>query len=183
MVGFVGGLLVILIIIVIKMIGMGPRPWVKPCPKSTVPEGHPLFLHSITDNIYLGNWHDSIDMKKLQHNNIKYILTLNTENKHTDANLVAFKKNGIKTKYIDINDSISANILQHVNPCIHYIKSNAPSNVLVHCSMGISRSASIVIAYLIKEKNMTYSDALRYVKKKRHIINPNPSFAQQLRTI
>jgi len=51
---------------------------------------------------------------------------------------------------------------------------------LVHCKMGISRSASTVLAYLMKEHNHSFADALEHVKKRRSCINPNGGFRNQL---
>eukprot|EP00906_Rhabdomonas_costata_P015158 RCo021788 len=53
--------------------------------------------------------------------------------------------------------------------------------VLINCRMGISRSSSMVIAYLIHRKGYTYDSALSLVRSKRPIANPNPGFEQQLR--
>jgi hypothetical protein len=41
---------------------------------------------------------------------------------------------------------------------------------------GISRSASVVIAYLMKELGLPMLDAMTYTRKKRPIIFPNPGF-------
>lgn len=56
------------------------------------------------------------------------------------------------------------------------------SKVLVHCKMGISRSASVVIAYAMKAFNMSLEEALSLVKKKRSCIKPNKAFCGQLKT-
>jgi len=53
--------------------------------------------------------------------------------------------------------------------------------VLVVCTAGISRSASIVIAYLIKEKKMSYSLALAKVKEARMFVQPNVGFERTLK--
>lgn len=53
-------------------------------------------------------------------------------------------------------------------------------NILVHCQMGISRSSSAIIYYYMKKTNIGYTDAEQYVKSKRSIVNPNPSFKTQL---
>jgi protein-tyrosine phosphatase len=45
---------------------------------------------------------------------------------------------------------------------------------------GISRSASVVIAYLMKELGLPMLDAMTYTRKKRSIIFPNPGFQKQL---
>ena len=56
----------------------------------------------------------------------------------------------------------------------------ANSSVLVHCVAGISRSSTIVIAYLMKREKMTLKDAYAYVKSKRTIIRPNQGFLKCL---
>ena len=53
--------------------------------------------------------------------------------------------------------------------------------VLVHCKMGISRSASTVCAYLMKSLNWSLEQALSHVKTCRPIANPNDGFIQQLK--
>ena len=52
--------------------------------------------------------------------------------------------------------------------------------VLVHCHMGISRSATIVISYIMKTQKMGWFDALLFVSKKRPIICPNQGFMYSL---
>ena len=79
-------------------------------------------LDRIIDNIYLGNWHDSVDGQKLKYNNIKCMLTLNWNNEHTKDNKNMFSNLGIKYKYIKIQDSLSADILPHVDESIKFIK-------------------------------------------------------------
>jgi len=49
-------------------------------------------------------------------------------------------------------------------------------SVLVHCSMGISRSSTIVIAFIMKKFTFSFSKAYNLVKKKRPIICPNSGF-------
>ena len=52
--------------------------------------------------------------------------------------------------------------------------------VLVYCQRGISRSATIVLAYLIWQSNLSYEEALAFVKRRRPSVNPNVGFCLQL---
>lgn len=53
-------------------------------------------------------------------------------------------------------------------------------SVFVHCHAGISLSASIVIAYLMKKKGYSLKGACDYASSKRGIIMPNIGFLVQL---
>ena len=53
--------------------------------------------------------------------------------------------------------------------------------VLVHCQGGKSRSASMVLAYLMSKQGMSFEDALEMLQKKRKVVKPNDSFAAQLK--
>ena len=51
--------------------------------------------------------------------------------------------------------------------------------ILVHCFMGISRSASLILAYLIRHRKMKLNEAIRIVARKR-LIWPNEGFLGKL---
>lgn len=85
---------------------------------------------------------------------------------------------------IEINDSGEENILKYFNTTGKFIDKalNEGGVVLVHCHMGISRSVSIVAAYLLyKRFSKTTNDALSYISQKRCVSNPNSSFIHQLK--
>ena len=52
--------------------------------------------------------------------------------------------------------------------------------MLVHCQAGISRSPTIVIAYLMKKHNLKFNEAYNKVRDLRPIIAPNLIFMSQL---
>jgi protein-tyrosine phosphatase len=47
------------------------------------------------------------------------------------------------------------------------------TSVLVHCYAGVSRSASVCIAYLMKKFNWSLEKSLWFIKSKRRFVNPN----------
>jgi protein-tyrosine phosphatase len=81
-------------------------------------------------------------------------------------------------KIIPIYDVPTARLAPHFGECIKFIKEaiDAGGKVLVHCWAGVSRSATITIAYMMRIHNMTLGDAFNFVKSKRAIIFPNHGF-------
>ena len=89
---------------------------------------------------------------------------------------------GIKYCHLKLNDVPSFKILPYLDKAsffIHQAKCNN-GKILVHCQMGISRSTSCVIAYMIKYMGYSSMNALSFIKKKRPMVMPNFGFLQQL---
>ncbi|XP_055517559.1 dual specificity phosphatase 29-like [Leucoraja erinacea] len=86
---------------------------------------------------------------------------------------------------VEAADLPSFNLGQFFYPAAQYIDralSTPGSKVFVHCARGRSRSASLVLAYLMIYKNLTVVDAVEEVLKHRCIL-PNRGFLQQLRAL
>ncbi|KAJ7887809.1 dual specificity phosphatase [Mycena olivaceomarginata] len=84
---------------------------------------------------------------------------------------------GFACYQIEIEDRSSAALQPHLEAACDYICTSlgCGNNVL-----GVSRSASIVIVYLIREHSMTYDTAFDLVKRQRQCIKPNPGFVKTL---
>lgn len=71
-------------------------------------------------------------------------------------------------------------------PCPYNAGVSSPHStadkILVHCAMGRSRSATLVLAYLMIHRNMTLVDAIQQVAKNRCVL-PNRGFLKQLREL
>ncbi|XP_063309351.1 dual specificity protein phosphatase 4 [Pelobates fuscus] len=85
-------------------------------------------------------------------------------------------------KCIPVEDNHKADISSWFIEAIDYIDSIKDNNgrVLVHCQAGISRSATICLAYLMMKKRVRLEEAFEFVKQRRSIISPNFSFMGQL---
>ncbi|XP_011162477.1 dual specificity protein phosphatase 19 [Solenopsis invicta] len=83
----------------------------------------------------------------------------------------------------DLLDLPESNILPSIKKCINIIRTSRKENILVHCNAGVSRSPSIVIAYLMIVMKLSYDEAYDTVKKVRSCIRPNDGFVKQLRSI
>lgn len=85
---------------------------------------------------------------------------------------------------VRVYDDEKTNLLKHWDNTYRYISraKSEGSKVLVHCKMGVSRSASVVIAYAMKAYNWEFQKALQHVKERRNCIKPNKNFLNQLET-
>lgn len=74
-------------------------------------------------------------------------------------------------------------IIEYFEEAIDFINKARETNssLFIHCQLGKSRSASIVIAYLMKYHKYSVDDAYKYLKKKRKMVMPNLGFMKQLR--
>jgi protein-tyrosine phosphatase len=64
---------------------------------------------------------------------------------------------------------------------IHAELSKPNGRVLVHCAAGVSRSATICIAYLMRHHHLSLAAAYAVVLEARCVIDPNPGFMEQLK--
>lgn len=70
--------------------------------------------------------------------------------------------------------------LPHLTALIDRKINASNQKVLVHCQQGVSRSASLIIAYIMKSQSMDINEAYAYVKSKSPCIGPNMSLIYQL---
>eukprot|EP01111_Echinosteliopsis_oligospora_P010276 TRINITY_DN3168_c1_g1_i1.p1 TRINITY_DN3168_c1_g1~~TRINITY_DN3168_c1_g1_i1.p1 ORF type:complete len:294 (+),score=100.58 TRINITY_DN3168_c1_g1_i1:48-929(+) len=82
---------------------------------------------------------------------------------------------------VAIRDLEGELISSHFDRVFSFIdQGRAEGNVLVHCLRGVSRSATIATAYVMKQNGIPASEALKILKEKRNVINPNAGFMKQL---
>jgi len=127
--------------------------------------------------LYLGSLAAVFDPPALREAHVSYIVQV------LDApwNPLS-EKEGFSCYKIPVMDDTAVDLLPHLEEaCANIDKAmRSGKTVLVHCQQGVSRSASIVIAYLIHNRAMTYEQALELVKRKRACVKPNAGFVRTL---
>ncbi|KAF8040749.1 hypothetical protein BT93_B2852 [Corymbia citriodora subsp. variegata] len=130
----------------------------------------------IADHIYLGSDAVAQNRELLRQNGITHVL-----------NCVGFVspeyfKSDLVYKTLWLQDSPSEDITSILYDVFDYFEDvrEQGGRVLVHCCQGVSRSTSLVIAYLMWREGQSFEDAFQYVKAARGVTNPNMGFACQL---
>nr|GMD16627.1 protein-tyrosine-phosphatase MKP1-like [Ipomoea batatas] len=130
----------------------------------------------IVDHIYLGSETIAKDREILRHNGITHVL-----------NCVGFIcpeyfKGDLVYKTLWLRDSPTEDITSILYDVFDYFEDvrEQGGRVFVHCCQGVSRSTSLVIAYLMWKKEQSFEDAFQHVKATRGVTNPNMGFACQL---
>lgn len=83
---------------------------------------------------------------------------------------------------VPVKDSRDSNLIDYFDDVADMIEKTREKDgkSLVHCVAGVSRSASLVIAYLMKYADMSLKSAYQHVKSVRPQIHPNTGFFKQL---
>jgi len=138
----------------------------------------PLPDHNLKENeilrnrLWIGNFESA---ENLCSQSIKAVISLGSpHSKYTDVNNIIYHR-------ILIDDDESCNIKQHFESAISFIDLHINNGgVLVHCQAGISRSATICIAYLMKSVGLSFDASFVVVRFARSTIAPNGGFIKQL---
>ncbi len=135
----------------------------------------------ILDFLYLGDqWNAGDEFEILT---LKISAVLNVAYELNNKYIEIFNTVNGNYKHVLMKDESDFDILNVLDDAVEYIENirKKDGRVLVHCAMGISRSSSVVIGYLIKYQKMSFDEAYRFVKEKRSIVRPNDGFCHQLK--
>ena len=130
----------------------------------------------ILPGIYLGNYINANNLEEIRRLRINYILNCASDIKINNL------PTDVKYCHLDMIDSPQLNIFQYFGKAFAFIESARKNNcnILIHCKLGISRSTTILIAYMIKHYGYSVKKSLDLIKSKRKQVNPNNGFINQL---
>ncbi|XP_060043280.1 dual specificity protein phosphatase 2 [Erinaceus europaeus] len=125
--------------------------------------------------LFLGSCSHSSDLQGLQACGITAVLNVSASCPNYFEDLFCYKS-------IPVEDNQMVDISAWFQEAIGFIDTvkHSGGRVLVHCQAGISRSATICLAYLIQSHRVRLDEAFDFVKQRRGVISPNFSFMGQL---
>ncbi|EGW12390.1 protein phosphatase Slingshot homolog 3 isoform X4 [Cricetulus griseus] len=131
----------------------------------------------IFPHLYLGSEWNAANLEELQRNRVSHILNMARE-------IDNFFPERFTYHNVRVWDEESAQLLPHWKETHRFIERARAqgTRVLVHCKMGVSRSAATVLAYAMKQYGWGLEQALIHVQELRPIVRPNPGFLRQLQT-
>ncbi|GAV99965.1 dual-specificity protein [Lentinula edodes] len=131
-------------------------------------------MDQVIPGLWIGGLPSAMDTENLKENKIYSVLS-------AMRGKISIHETFVKHQ-IFLDDSEEEDILIHLLPAIAFIQSELDKGrgVLVHCQAGVSRSATIVAAYLMHNRQMGVEEALDLIRKARPEIDPNPGFIAQL---
>ena len=130
-------------------------------------------MHYILDNIYLGDVSAAENEDYLKSYNISLVINCAIDYISDYKDLKA-----LELKLYDYDGEV---LFPKFEYAYKIIKQYKKTNILIHCIAGASRSASLVIFYIMKEKKWNYDKSFEYVQKIRNCIDLNLGFIRQLR--
>ena len=125
--------------------------------------------------LYQGRCDQALDKTLLDNLQITHIvnITVNRPCPFTDT---------IQYLNILLEDEFKSDLLAAFPNVIRFIRKALKANgrVLVHCKLGVSRSSTVVLAYLMHEYHWSFKDAFHFLKERRPVVRPNRGFIKQL---
>jgi len=132
-------------------------------------------MDNIIPGLFLGDMEASENLELLHKHNITHIIVAgNLLTKHYPTEYTYHQ--------LEVEDAEHEDMISHFRVCIDFIEKAIENkgNIFVHCAAGISRSPTIVIAYLMFKNRWDYDTTYKFTKRKRWIVLPNPAFQEQL---
>lgn len=131
-------------------------------------------ISEITDHLFLSGA-GCLKPEKIKQKRITFVVNATTDEPNTYIQGVEYMK-------VRIEDHPYARIQDYFDQVADKIKAvkDRGGKTLVHCMAGVSRSASLVMIYLVKYEHMTLRQAYHYVRSSRPVIRPNVGFWKQM---
>ena len=137
-------------------------------------------MDEIIPGLFLGNMNAALNVEQLRQHGISHVL--NVRSKVNWVAMVDYEENNIEFAHVLMQDSPSFDMKKNINAAIAFIQTalDVGGKVLVHCNAGISRSPTVVAAYIMANQNVDALCASQLVKNRHTKALPNYSFIRFL---
>ncbi|XP_063357655.1 dual specificity protein phosphatase 13B-like isoform X1 [Cydia amplana] len=144
-------------------------------------------VNEVYPGLYVGDGVAAKDKAFLRRMGITYVLNTAEGKRYTqvDTDHLYYRDcPGLRYKGFPMMDLPTTDISKYFHIAANFIDEGISrgSRVLVHCFMGVSRSATCAIAFLMIKRNMSLTEALATVRARRDI-HPNEGFLRQLQAL
>ncbi|XP_033289937.1 dual specificity protein phosphatase 13 isoform X3 [Orcinus orca] len=142
-------------------------------------------INEVWPNLFLGDAYAARDKNKLTQLGITHIVNVAAGKFQVDTGANFYRGMPLEYYGIEADDNPFFDLSVYFLPVARYIQSALiipQGRVLVHCAMGVSRSATVVLAFLMICENMTLVEAIQTVQAHRDIC-PNSGFLRQLQVL
>ena len=132
-------------------------------------------MTEIVEGLFLGSFGEASDQTWLESHGITHILNMAKELPEYFPGAYGYKK-------IPLQDEETCRITKYFPDIVNFTDAclEGGGKILVHCMLGVSRSATAVILYLMERRNYSCIGARQFIKEKRRFVRPNNGFVTQL---
>jgi hypothetical protein len=149
-------------------------------PQTNVFAGYVHFFSGPTqvyNGLYLGSAYNASCWYTLEKFNIKYIINVTSEiSNYYESSGITYYRIPIRD---DNNESIQSYFDESYKKIEEFLRKN-DGNVLVHCYMGASRSATVVARFISKKQEVDITEVIANLTERRPIVNPTQQFIKDL---
>jgi atypical dual specificity phosphatase len=132
-------------------------------------------INEVADNLYVGNISTATNKELLQEKGITHIINILSHR---------FEPYPSDFEYMHIHayDVINWTLIYNFQATNLFIRDALKDGgkVYIHCMCGVSRSVSVLLAYLMTQSTKSLDVLLKEVQSARPVANPNPGFITQL---
>ncbi len=157
----------------------------------------PWDAHHVADNVYLGNLASGCNLERLRELKVTRVVSVMIGASAVFPSHFAYT-------IVPVRDLPHENLLRHLEDTTRVISEAVQKGevVYVHCAAGaagsarslflllfyevvfpgVSRSATVVCAWLMRSRGLSHEQAIAFLRERRAVVRPNPGFVAQLRT-
>lgn len=142
------------------------------------------FFSEITPSLYLGARPNQDRVQELKGVGITHVVSCLMEDERAQ---VAFLEQDFEHLFLGLHDGMHEDVAETFPQLFDFAGAatacDSEAKLFVHCEVGVSRSATLAIALLMKTEGLSFFDALCRVRAKRFQVLPNIGFASQLQRL